>query len=129
MQDAEASFTEAMSRYDGAKITSSGLGYVITEEGSGAKATPGQTVSVHYAGYLTNGTKFDASYDRGQPIDFPLGAGRVIPGWDEGIALLSPGGKATLIIPHTLAYGPNGAGGVIPPYATLIFDVELVAVK
>ena len=129
MEDAEASFTEALSRYDGAKITSSGLGYVITEEGSGAKATPGQTVSVHYAGYLTNGTKFDASYDRGQPIDFPLGAGRVIPGWDEGIALLSPGGKATLIIPHTLAYGPNGAGGVIPPYATLIFDVELVAVK
>ena len=78
---------------------------------------------------MTNGNKFDASYDRGQPIEFPLGAGRVIPGWDEGIALLSPGGKATLIIPHTLAYGPNGAGGVIPPYATLIFDVELVSVK
>ena len=129
MENAAASFTEAMSRYSGAKITSSGLGYVISEEGSGAKATPGQTVSVHYAGYLTNGTKFDASYDRGQPIDFPLGAGRVIPGWDEGIALLSPGGKATLIIPHTLAYGPNGAGGVIPPYATLIFEVELVSVK
>ena len=129
MENAEASFAEAMSRYPKAKITSSGLGYVITQEGSGANASPGQTVSVHYAGYLTNGNKFDASYDRGQPIDFPLGAGRVIPGWDEGIALLSPGGKATLIIPHTLAYGPNGAGGVIPPYATLIFDVELVSVK
>lgn len=129
MENAEASFAEAMSRYPKAKITSSGLGYVITEEGSGAKASPGQIVSVHYAGYLTNGNKFDASYDRGQPIDFPLGAGRVIPGWDEGIALLNPGSKATLIIPHTLAYGPNGAGGVIPPYATLIFDVELVAVK
>ena len=129
MENATASFTEAMSRYSDAKITSSGLGYVITEEGSGAKAKAGQTVSVHYAGYLTNGNKFDASYDRGQPIEFPLGAGRVIPGWDEGIALLSPGGKATLIIPHTLAYGQNGAGGVIPPYATLIFDVELVSVK
>ena len=129
MENAEASFAEAMSRYPKAKITSSGLGYVITQEGSGVKASAGQTVSVHYAGYLTNGNKFDASYDRGQPIDFPLGAGRVIPGWDEGIALLSPGGKATLIIPHTLAYGPNGAGGVIPPYATLIFDVELVSVK
>lgn len=129
MENAAASFNDAMSRYPKAQTTSSGLGYVITQEGSGTKATAGQTVSVHYAGYLTNGTKFDASYDRGQPIDFPLGAGRVIPGWDEGIALLSPGGKATLIIPHTLAYGPNGAGGVIPPYATLIFDVELVSVK
>ena len=124
-----ASFNEVLSQNPGANVTSSGLGYVITQEGSGAKAAPGQTVSVHYAGYLSNGQKFDASYDRGQPIDFPLGAGRVIPGWEEGIALLNVGSKATLIIPYELAYGTQGAGGVIPPSATLIFDVELVAVK
>ena len=98
-------------------------------EGKGTQATSGKTVSVHYTGKLSNGTKFDSSYDRGQPIEFPLGEGRVIPGWDEGIALLKVGGKATFIIPPNLAYGSRGAGGVIPPNATLIFEVELMDVK
>ena len=113
----------------GAKVTESGLAYKITKKGSGPKAEAGKTVSVHYTGKLTDGTKFDSSYDRNQPIDFPLGQGRVIKGWDEGISLLNVGSKATFIIPPDLAYGARGAGGVIPPNATLIFEVELVEVK
>ena len=113
----------------GATVTESGLAYKITKKGSGQKAESGKTVSVHYTGKLTDGTKFDSSYDRNQPIDFPLGQGRVIKGWDEGIALLNVGSKATFIIPPDLAYGARGAGGVIPPNATLIFEVELVEVK
>lgn len=89
----------------------------------------GKTVSVHYTGKLTNGTVFDSSVTRGTPIEFQLGVGRVIKGWDEGIALMKVGGKATLTIPPELGYGARGAGGVIPPNATLIFDVELVSVK
>ena len=89
----------------------------------------GKTVSVNYTGKLADGTKFDSSYDRNAPIEFPLGEGRVIPGWDEGISLLKVGGKATFIIPPHLAYGSKGAGGVIPPNATLIFEVELMDVK
>ena len=89
----------------------------------------GSNVSVHYSGFLLDGTKFDSSYDRGQPITFPIGQGRVIPGWDEGIALLKVGSKARFIIPPNLAYGERGAGGVIPPNATLIFEVELVDIK
>lgn len=113
----------------GATVTESGLAYKITKKGSGPKAEAGKTVSVHYTGKLTDGTKFDSSYDRNQPIDFPLGQGRVIKGWDEGISLLNVGSKATFIIPPDLAYGARGAGGVIPPNATLIFEVELVDVK
>ena len=113
----------------GAKVTSSGLAYKIIKKGTGAKAEAGKTVSVHYTGKLSNGTKFDSSYDRNQPIEFELGRGRVIKGWDEGISLLNVGSKATFIIPPDLAYGARGAGGVIPPNATLIFDVELVEVK
>ncbi len=113
----------------GATVTESGLAYKITKKGSGPKAESGKTVSVHYTGKLTDGTKFDSSYDRNQPIDFPLGQGRVIKGWDEGVALLNVGSKATFIIPPDLAYGARGAGGVIPPNATLIFEVELVHVK
>ena len=113
----------------GATVTKSGLAYKITKKGSGPKAEAGKTVSVHYTGKLTDGTKFDSSYDRNQPIDFPLGEGRVIKGWDEGIALLNVGSKATFIIPSDLAYGARGAGGVIPPNATLIFEVELVGIK
>ena len=113
----------------GAIITKSGLAYNMIEEGSGTQAISGKTVSVHYTGKLADGTKFDSSYDRNAPIEFPLGEGRVIPGWDEGIALLKVGGKATFIIPPNLAYGERGAGGVIPPNATLIFDVELLDVK
>ena len=109
--------------------TDSGLRYQIIQEGIGVKAEKGQTVSVHYKGQLLDGTVFDSSYKRNQPIDFPLGVGQVIPGWDEGIQLLKVGDKARLVIPSDLAYGSAGAGGVIPPNATLIFDVELMAVK
>lgn len=109
--------------------TPSGLEYIEIEAGTGEQAVPGKIVRVHYSGRLQNGTEFDSSYKRGEPIEFPLGAGRVIKGWDEGIALMKVGGKATLTIPPQLAYGSRGAGGIIPPNSTLIFDVELVEVK
>ncbi|MFO7720992.1 MAG: peptidylprolyl isomerase [Gillisia sp.] len=113
----------------GFEKTSSGLRYKIEEKGTGAKAEKGKTVSVHYKGMLPDGTVFDSSYKRNEPIDFPLGEGHVIAGWDEGIQLLHEGGQARFVIPSHLAYGERGAGGVIPPNATLIFDVELVKVK
>ena len=109
--------------------TDSGLRYKIIQKGDGQKAEKGKTVSVHYKGSLPDGTVFDSSYKRNQPIDFPLGMGHVISGWDEGIALLSVGDKARFVIPSHLGYGQRGAGGVIPPNATLIFDVELMNVK
>ena len=109
--------------------TESGLRYKIINHGDGVQAEKGKTVSVHYKGMLPNGKVFDSSYDRKQPIDFPLGMGQVIAGWDEGIQLLKVGDKARLVIPSHMAYGSAGAGGVIPPDATLVFDVELVAVK
>ncbi len=114
---------------DGFDRTDSGLLYKIINKGSGAKAEKGKTVSVHYKGSLTNGDVFDSSYKRKQPIEFPLGRGQVIEGWDEGIQLLQVGDKARFVIPSHLGYGERGAGGVIPPNATLIFDVELMAVK
>jgi FKBP-type peptidyl-prolyl cis-trans isomerase len=105
----------------------SGLRYWEIEEGSGEVAKSGMKVKVHYTGWLQNGKKFDSSVDRGTPIEFPLGAGRVIRGWDEGIVGMKVGGKRQLHIPPDLGYGARGAGnGVIPPDATLIFDVELV---
>lgn len=113
----------------GAVKTPSGLTYLITKKGTGAIPKTGQTVAVHYTGTLTNGVKFDSSQDRGTPIEFPLGMGRVIKGWDEGIAKMRVGDQAILIIPPEIAYGKRGAGGVIPPDATLIFIVELVDVK
>ncbi len=109
--------------------TSSGLRYKILQEGNGKKATKGSDVSVHYKGQLIDGQVFDSSYQRKQPIDFKIGVGQVIPGWDEGIQLLKIGDKARFVIPSNLAYGSQGAGGVIPPDATLIFDVELMDVK
>lgn len=113
----------------GFESTDSGLRYKIIQTGSGAQAESGKTVSVHYEGSLTSGQVFDSSYKRNQPIDFQLGVGQVIPGWDEGIALLKVGDKARFVIPSNLAYGSAGAGGVIPPNASLIFDVELMDVK
>ncbi len=109
--------------------TASGLNYVQTKAGTGTRAEKGKTVSVHYTGMLLDGTKFDSSVDRGQPFEFGLGAGQVIAGWDEGIALMSVGEKGSLLIPSALGYGPRGAGGSIPPNATLIFEVELLEVK
>jgi len=108
--------------------TASGLEYIEVEAGTGAQAEAGKTVDVHYTGKLQDGTVFDSSVSRGDPISFKLGVGQVIKGWDEGIALMKVGGKAQLIIPADLAYGDKGAGGVIPPNATLVFDVELVSV-
>lgn len=112
----------------GFEKTASGLRYQFIQRGDGIKAEKGKKVSVHYKGQLLDGTVFDSSYKRNQPIDFTLGMGQVILGWDEGIQLLSVGDKARFVIPSPLAYGKAGAGGVIPPNATLIFDVELVAV-
>ena len=109
--------------------TMTGLRYIRLNETDGAPVTAGSTVAVHYTGYLENGTSFDSSISRGEPISFPIGVGRVIKGWDEGIALLKVGEKARLLIPSALAYGERGAGGAIPPNADLIFDVELVSVK
>jgi FKBP-type peptidyl-prolyl cis-trans isomerase len=122
--------TTQASLSSGAVKTPSGLIYLITKQGSGAQARVGDTVAVHYTGTLTDGTKFDSSRDRGEPIEFPLGAGRVIKGWDEGIAQMKVGDQAILVIPASLGYGSRGAGGgLIPPDATLIFIVELVAIK
>ena len=122
----EAALDEVAAGFD---KTESGLRYQIIQKGDGVKAEKGKTVSVHYKGQLIDGTVFDSSYKRNEPIDFPLGVGQVIPGWDEGISLLNVGDKARLVIPSHLGYGSRGAGGVIPPDANLIFDVELMAVK
>jgi peptidylprolyl isomerase len=113
--------------------TPSGLQYEDTQVGTGAQPQKNQTCIMHYTGWLwengQKGKKFDSSVDRGEPFSFPLGAGRVIKGWDEGVATMNIGGKRTLLIPADLGYGPRGAGGVIPPNATLLFEVELLGVR
>lgn len=111
------------------RTTSSGLIIETLATGSGPTAKSGDKVSVHYTGWLTNGTKFDSSRDRNEPFNFRVGAGQVIPGWDEGVAGMQPGGKRRLTVPAHLAYGARGAGGVIPPNAVLIFEVELLAIQ
>ena len=113
----------------GFEKTESGLRYQILQKGEGKQAQKNDVVSVHYKGQLADGTVFDSSYKRNDPIEFTLGVGQVIPGWDEGIALLHVGEKARFVIPSILAYGSRGAGGVIPPNANLIFDVELMGIK
>lgn len=122
----EKAFEELKS---GMEQTASGLFYKINKKGEGAKAEKGNTVAVHYAGRLVNGVEFDSSFKRGEPIEFPVGTGMVISGWDEGILLLNEGDEATFLIPPDLGYGARGAGGVIPPNAWLIFDVQLVKAK
>ncbi len=109
--------------------TASGLKYTDLQIGEGTEAQAGKTVDVHYTGWLENGTKFDSSHDRRQPFSFALGGGQVIRGWDEGVAGMKVGGKRRLVIPSNLGYGARGAGGVIPPNATLIFEVELLKVR
>ena len=113
--------------------TASGLQIIDSKEGTGASPKPGQTCVMHYTGWLyengQKGKKFDSSVDRNEPFEFPIGKQRVIAGWDEGVATMKVGGKRTLIIPPALGYGARGAGGVIPPNATLMFDVELLGVK
>ena len=115
------------------QTTPSGLQVTDTKVGTGTTPKTGQTCVMHYTGWLyengQKGKKFDSSVDRGEPFEFPIGAGRVIKGWDEGVATMKVGGKRTLIIPPSLGYGARGAGGVIPPNATLIFEVELLGVK
>ena len=117
-----------------AMTTETGLKIIDTTVGTGASPQSGQTCVMHYTGWLSEGgekkgKKFDSSVDRGSPFEFPIGMKRVIAGWDEGVATMKVGGKRTLIIPPQLGYGARGAGGVIPPNATLIFDVELLAIK
>lgn len=126
--------SEAKAQSTGKQMTTdSGLKIEDTKVGTGATPTPGQTCVMHYTGWLyengAKGEKFDSSVDRGEPFEFPIAAGRVIKGWDEGVASMKVGGKRTLIIPPQLGYGARGAGGVIPPNATLIFEVELLGVK
>lgn len=123
---AEAAFAKEV---EGFSKTESGLYYQITEHGTGEQPQRGQYVAVHYTGMLLDKTVFDSSYRRREPIEFKVGVGQVISGWDEGIMLLHQGDKARLVIPAELAYGSRGAGGVIPPNAPLIFDVELVKIK
>ena len=119
-----------------AQASTKGLTMIDHKIGTGAEAVPGKTVAVHYTGWLfdaaapeTKGKKFDSSRDRGDPFSFPLGGGRVIAGWDQGVAGMKVGGQRTLTIPPELGYGARGAGGVIPPNATLVFDVELLGVE
>ncbi|AJA69236.1 peptidylprolyl isomerase [Myroides odoratimimus] len=125
----KAALVEVEKLSAGFEETPSGLRYQMIVKGTGKKAEKGKTVSVHYKGALANGQEFDSSYKRKKPIEFPLGQGYVIEGWDEGIALLNVGDKARFVIPSYLGYGEAGAGGVIPPNATLVFDVELMDVK
>jgi peptidylprolyl isomerase len=116
-----------------AMTTASGLQIIDSKEGTGASPKPGQICVMHYTGWLyengQKGKKFDSSVDRNEPFEFPVGAGQVIKGWDEGVASMKVGGKRTLIVPPQLGYGARGAAGVIPPNATLMFDVELLGLK
>lgn len=110
-------------------MTKSGVEYEVLKEGTGPAAKPGDLVTVHYTGWLENGKKFDSSHDRKEPFSYYFSTGEVIPGWDDGIATMKAGGKSKFTIPPELAYGSRGAGDVIPPNATLVFEIELISVK
>ena len=126
----EKDFNNAIETYaKGAEITESGLGVLVRNPGSGSKVQVGQTVSIHYTGKFLDGRVFDSSVQRNEPIEIPIGQGRVIKGWDEGIPMFSVGGKGTLVIPYNLAYGERGYPGAIPPYSTLVFDIEIISAK
>jgi FKBP-type peptidyl-prolyl cis-trans isomerase FklB len=125
--EAGKQFLEANAKKEGVVTTASGLQYKVVQAGTGAHPKASDTVQVHYRGTFIDGKTFDSSYDRGQPISFPLN--RVIRGWTEGVQLMTVGSTYEFYIPHDLAYGPGGAGGVIPPYSTLIFQVELLAIE
>jgi peptidylprolyl isomerase len=124
-----ASGEKASTMVENRETTASGLQYVDTKVGTGASPQKGQTAVVHYTGWLLDGKKFDSSKDRGQPFSFAVGRGEVIKGWDEGVATMKVGGVRNLVIPPDLAYGARGAGGVIPPNATLKFEVELLEIR
>ena len=127
MQEAGQAFLAANAKKDGVVTTASGLQYKVLAAGSGARPKATDTVNVHYRGTFIDGKTFDSSYDRGEPISFPLN--RVIAGWTEGVQLMPVGAKYEFYIPYKLAYGERGAGGAIPGYATLIFQVELLAIE
>lgn len=116
-------------QFENATATASGLKYIDLVDGDGDSPASGATAVVHYTGWLLDGTKFDSSVDRGDPFSFRVGMGQVIGGWDEGVATMKVGGKRKLIVPPDLGYGSRGAGGAIPPNATLVFDVELLEIK
>jgi peptidylprolyl isomerase len=126
---AEKNSTLLDGKYPNREVTESGLMYVVEKEGEGSSPAKGQTVQLHYTGYLLDGKKFDSSIDRGTPLKFPAGGGKVIKGMDEAVLAMKPGGKRTIIIPPNLGYGEQGAGGVIPPNSYLVFDIELLSVE
>ncbi|MNK69066.1 FK506-binding protein [compost metagenome] len=128
-QKEEASADGSKAEKGSTDVATSNLKIEDLQEGSGSSPKPGDVVSVHYTGWLENGTKFDSSVDRGEPFEFVIGQGQVIQGWDQGVMTMKEGGKRRLTIPAELGYGSRGAGGVIPPNATLIFEVELLDVK
>ena len=113
----------------GAEVTASGLGVLIREKGTGPEVNKGQTVSIHYTGKFLDGKVFDSSLQRNEPLVVPIGMRKVIQGWDEGIPMFNVGGKGTLVVPYNLGYGERGYPGVIPPFATLVFDIEVISVK
>ena len=128
LEKAESDFSNAINTYaSGATVTESGLGIKITQKGAGPKVEVGQTVKIHYKGMFADGRVFDSSIDRNSPIEIPIGMRRVIPGWDEGIPMMNVGDKGVLVIPFHLAYGERGYPGAIPPYSTLIFEVEVLS--